>query len=210
MTFPKGSWLHRRAGNAFFVSMLILAGAGVILSLIKTVNMGNVMGGSIAFYMVATAWATVIRKPGEIGRFESVAAVSGLVIGIVATTFGVLALNGPKGLFYGYPALMYFIFAGVLLLATALDARMIARGGLVGTARTTRHLGRMCLAFFVATASFFFGQPKFVPVFLRETGLYIVAGLLALGLLLYWLIRVRVWPSIRKAWTPRGAAAATR
>ena len=78
------------------------------------------------------------------------------------------------------------------------DARMIARGGLTGTARTTRHLWRMSLSFFMATASFFFGQPRFVPIALRETALYIVAGLLPLGLMLFWLIRVRIWPSLRK------------
>jgi hypothetical protein len=203
MTFRKGSPLHRKAGNVFFVSMLILSSAGVVLSLIKTPNMGNIMGGTTAFYMVATAWATVIRKPGETGRFEIVAAFAGFAIAMAASSFGIQALNSPRGLFYGYPALMYFIFASVLLFASALDARMIARGGLTGAARTTRHLWRMSLSFFMATGSFFFGQPKFVPAVLRETGLYIAAGLLPLGLLLYWLVRVRVWPLIRKVRAPR-------
>jgi len=207
MTFRKGSPLHRKAGNVFFVSMLVLSSAGVVLSLIKTPNMGNIMGGTTAFYMVATAWATVIRKPGEIGRFEIVAALMGLTIAAGATTFGVLAENSPKGRFYGYPSLMYFIFASVALLATALDVRMIVRGGLTDVSRTTRHLWRMSLAFFMATGSFFFGQPKFVPEVLRETGLYIVAGLLPLGLLFYWLIRVRVWPLIKRAPARRVAQA---
>jgi hypothetical protein len=203
MTFSKGSWLHRRAGNAFFVSMLILSAAGVVLSLIKTVNMGNIMGGTTAFYMVATAWATVIRKPGETGRFEIAAALGGLVVTIAATSFGVLALSSPNGRFYGYPALMYFIFASVLVMATAGDARMIARGGFTGTARTTRHLTRMCLAFFMATGSFFFGQPRFLPDVIRETALRPILGLLPLGLLLLWLIRIRIWPTLRKARAPQ-------
>ena len=199
MSLRKGSPLHRKAGNVFFVCMLILSSAGVILSVIKTPNMGNIMGGTMAFYLVATAWATVIRKPGVIGRFEIAAALGGLTIAIGATTFGVLAENNPKGRFYGYPSLMYFIFASVALLATVLDVRMIVRGGLIGVARTTRHLWRMSLSFFMATGSFFFGQPKFVPAILRESGLYIVAGLLPLGLLVYWLVRVRVWPWMRKS-----------
>jgi hypothetical protein len=198
MTFHKGSPLHRKAGNLFFVSMLVLSSAGVVLSLIKTPNMGNIMGGTTAFYLVATAWATVIRKPGEIGRFEIAAALGGLTIAVGATAFGLKAVNSPKGLFYGYPPIMYFIFASVGLLATALDFRMIARGGLTGVARTTRHLWRMSLSFFMATGSFFFGQPRFVPTVLRETGLYIVAGVFPLALLVYWLIRVRVMPLFRK------------
>jgi hypothetical protein len=197
MTFRKGSSLHRKSGNVFFVSMLVLSSVGVMLSLMRTPNMGNIMGGTMAFYMVATAWATVIRKPGEIGRFELVGALLGLTIAGGATTFGVMAATSPTGRFYGYPPLMYFIFAGVAALATALDVRMIVRGGISGVPRTTRHLWRMSLAFFMATASFFFGQPKFVPGVLRETGLYIVLGLLPLALLVYWLVRIRIWPAIR-------------
>lgn len=201
MSFAKGSPMHRRAGNVFFVSMLVLSSFGVVLSLIKTPNMGNIMGGTMAFYLVVTAWATVIRQPGRTGRFELFAALGGSIIAAGASTFGVLALRDPRGLFNGYPPVMYFIFAGVALLATALDFRMIARGGLAGVARTTRHLWRMSLAFFMATGSFFFGQPTFVPEVLRETGLYIVAGLLPLGLLIYWMIRVRVWPAVQRMMT---------
>ena len=209
MTFSKGSSLHRRAGNAFFVSMIVLSVCGVILSIIRTVNMGNIMGGTTAFYMVVTAWATVIRPPGRVGRFEIAAAIMGLGVTAAASTFGVLALLDAKGRFYGYPPLMYFIFAGVILLATSLDARMIVRGGLTGTARTTRHLWRMCLAFFMATGSFFFGQPAFVPYVLKETGLYIACGLAPLALMIFWLLRLRVWPSVRKAFAVRLAQPTT-
>jgi hypothetical protein len=202
MTFRKGSPRHRKTGNVFFVSMLILSSAGVVLSLIKTPNMGNVMGGTTAFYMVATAWATVIREPGRIGRFE-IGAAAGMVIALGATTFGVLALNGPRGLFYGYPAAMYFIFAGIAFLAAALDVRMVLRGGLQGAARTTRHLWRMSLAFFMATGSFFFGQPKFVPAILKETNLYIVFVLTPLALMLFWLVRIRAWPQLQRLRPPR-------
>jgi hypothetical protein len=208
MTFRKGSPLHRRAGNAFFVSMLFLSAAGVVLALIPAPNMGTIMGGTTAFYMVATAWATVMRRPGEIGRFEIIAAFAGLTITACALSLGVLALTSPNGLFYGYPALMYFIFGGVLLFATALDAKMIARGGLTGPARTTRHLWRMCLAFFMATGSFFFGQPRFLPDIVRETALRPILGLLPLALLFFWLIRFRLVPLIRKIRAPRLAQTA--
>ena len=196
MTFRKGSPLHRKAGNVFFISMLILSSAGVVLSLIKTPNMGNILGGSTAFYLVSTAWLTVIRKPGEIGRVEMAAALGGLTIAIGALSLALMAMSSPTGRFYGYPPLMFFIFSSVATLATALDVRMIVRGGIAGVARTTRHLWRMSLSFFMATGSFFFGQPAFVPKFMHDTGLYIVAGLLPLVLLLYWLARVRVWPVI--------------
>ena len=209
VTFQKGSVAHRRSGNLFFVSILTLGVAGVILSLIKTpINMGNAMGGSVVIYMVATAWATVIRPPGKVGAAEVGLALLGLAGTITATTFGVMATNAANGRFAGYPPLLYWIFAGIAGLATLLDARMILRGGLTGAARTTRHLWRMSFAFYGATGSFFFGQPKFVPDWMKETKLFIVFGLLPLILMLYFLVKVRVWPMLkatrrRLAATPR-------
>lgn len=206
MSLPKGTRPHRLAGNVFFGSMVVLASGGIVLSLVRVPNMGNIMGGLTALYMVTTAWTTVLRPPGRTGRSEVVAALGGLVVGGGATALGVQAANSPDGLFYGYPPLMYFIFAGVLFAASALDVRMILRGGVLGLPRTVRHLTRMSLAFFMATASFFFGQPKFVPAFLRDTGLYVVAGLLPLGLMLFFLVRVRVWPAITE-WRERARRA---
>ena len=199
MALPKGSWLHRRAGNVFFVSMLILSSAGVILALIPTPNMGTVMGGTTAFYMVVTAWATVIRSPGQVGRFELGAAIAGFVIAVGAGSMGILAQISPSGRFYGYPPLMYYIFGAVLFVAASMDVRMLRLRGLTGSARTSRHLSRMSLAFFMATGSFFFGQPAFLPDIVRTTALRPILGLFPLGLLVVWMIRIRVWPSIRKA-----------
>ena len=80
------------------------------------------------------------------------------------------------------------------LLLTAFDVRMIARGGVAGAARLTRHLLRMCLAMFMATASLFLGQPKVFPMAVRHSGLLPVPVVLVVLALLYSLIRVRVWP----------------
>lgn len=198
MIFPKGSRPHRRSGNVFFVSMLIMAAAGTVISIFITPVMANVMGGSMAFYLVATAWATVIREPGQIGRFEFVAALAGLAIVAAGITFGVLASHSPKGLLHGSPAPFYFVFASAALVATAMDVRMLARGGLTGAARTSRHLCRMCLALFMATGSFFLGQARLFPAGVRESGVLKIPVLLVVGALLYWLIRVRLIPAIRR------------
>ena len=199
MRLKKGSPLHRRAGNAFFVSMVLLGPLGVVLSLLKTPNMGNIMGGTTSFYLVVTAWATVSRPAGRVGGFEIAAGLFGFVVAAGATTFGVLAMLDPKGVYHHYPPLMYFIFAGVLWLAAGMDARMIARHGVLGVARTTRHLTRMSLAFFMATGSFFFGQPGFLSPVIRDTALRPILGLFPLALLIFLLIRVRVWPRLRGA-----------
>jgi hypothetical protein len=199
MTFRKGSWPHRKSGDVFFVSMLVMSAAGLLISVFITPIAANIMGGSLAFYLSATAWLVVWRKPAQTGRLEIAAMLLGLGVAATGFGFGLLGLNSPKGTFDQFPFVGYFIFASIALLASLADFRMINRGGYTGALRLTRHLWRVSLAFFMATGSFFFGQPKFVPLILRETGLYIVAGLLPLGLL----IRVRVWPWIRKARAPQ-------
>ncbi len=203
MTFLKGSRLHRLSGNVFFISMLIMAATGVYISIFITPTMGNVMGGSMTFYLVATAWLTVWRKPGVIGRLEIALVFLGLATAIAGSTFGVLAAQSPDSRFSGYGPPLYFIFGGAALLATVLDVRMIARGGFTGSARLTRHLSRMCFAMFIATGSFFFGQAKLFPLAVRESGLLAIPALLPFGLLLFWVIRIRVLPLIKKTWTPR-------
>ncbi|MGH7694021.1 MAG: hypothetical protein ACRENH_03525, partial [Gemmatimonadaceae bacterium] len=62
---------------------------------------------------------------------------------------------------------------------------------------------RMCFAFFIATGSFFFGQAKLFPAAVRESGLLSIPALLPFALLLYWVVRIKLLPKIRKAWTPR-------
>jgi hypothetical protein len=206
MVLPKGSWGHRKSGNIFFVSMLMLSIAGVILASTKDRNVGNIMAGSVAFYMVATAWATVIRPAGTTGRAEIALAALGAAGTIAAATFGVLASSSASGAFAGYRPVMYYVFAGIGALATLLDVRMIRRGGLTGSARTTRHLWRMSIAFFMATGSFFFGQPRFVPVWMKETKLFIIAGLLPIAFMLFWLVKVKVWPRVRRAARGKGVS----
>jgi uncharacterized membrane protein len=198
MVSRKGSRLHRQAGNVFFVSMLIMAAAGTYISIFIVSALGNVMGGTMAMYLTATAWATVIRKPGKVGLFEIVAALGGLAIAVTGFTWGTVAAHSPKGLLYGYPPPLYYIFASVALLGTALDVRMIARGGVTGAARTTRHLWRMCMAMFIATGSFFLGQAKLFPLSVRESGILPIPVFLVIGAFLFFLIRVRVWPWLRK------------
>ena len=129
----------------------------------------------------------------------------GFATAIAGFTFGLQAADSPNGMLDAYPPRLYFIFASVALLGTALDMRMIARGGFTGAARTTRHLWRMCLAMFMATASFFLGQAKLFPPAVRHSGVMPLPVLLVIAVLLYSLIRVRVVPLLRKVRTLRVA-----
>ena len=79
---------------------------------------------------------------------------------------------------------------------------MLARGGVFGTKRVARHLWRMCFSFFIATGSFFIGQPQVFPAFIRKTNLLFVPGILPLGLLIFWLFRVRFIDAYKRKSVP--------
>ena len=193
LVFRKGSRPHQLVGHVFFVSMLIMGSMGATLAMTYSPNRGNVMGGGLTFYMVATAWATVRRRPGETGRLEIALALLGSAVATAGFTFGTMASLAPTNMLDKYHPPLYFIFGSVALLLVAFDARMIARGGVTGAPRLT---------------SLFLGQPKVFPMAVRHSGLLPVPVVLVVLALLYSLIRIRVWPRLRRVRATRGARAA--
>jgi hypothetical protein len=97
---------------------------------------------------------------------------------------------------------MSFFFGAILLLAIAGDIRMLARGGISGRRRITRHLWRMCYGLFIATGSFFLGQQQVFPAFLRGSMFLTVPALLPLPLLIYWFLRVRFSKAYKNQLSP--------
>ena len=57
MVFRKGSHRHRVTGNAFVISMLILATSGAYLGFMRHEILNGMMG-VLTFYLVTTAWWT--------------------------------------------------------------------------------------------------------------------------------------------------------
>ena len=86
MFFRKGSRGHVVAGRIFVISMLSMSAAGAYMAYFTKPNMGNVLGGVMTFYMVATAWATARRREGETGIFDWGALLVVLAFGAVAVT----------------------------------------------------------------------------------------------------------------------------
>jgi uncharacterized membrane protein len=190
MLFRKGSGLHGAAGTIFFVSMLSASGAGAYLAAFVHPNSGNVIGSTLTFYLVATAWVAARRRDGKSGLFDLVALLFGLAIAATAATWGFQAAkSGPRD---GYPAPFYFIFGSIALLFAVSDIRMMVRGGVFGAKRIARHLFRMCFALLFATLSFYPGQAKFFSPWIRATNLLYVPAVLLAGAMLLWLYRVSV------------------
>jgi hypothetical protein len=185
----KGSRRHGLAGNVFVTSMLGLSASGVYLALMKS-QPGNVLGGALTFYLVATAWMAARRRDGEPGLVDWGALLVASAVGAVNLTYGVEAAMSQTGLKYDYPPGPYFFLGSVALIAAAGDIRMLVRGGISGTQRIARHLWRMCFALFVASASVFLARQHLFPTLLRKTGVLFFLTFLPLILMIFWLIRV--------------------
>jgi hypothetical protein len=120
-----------------------------------------------------------------VGRAE--AALVAIPLGMTAVGLYLAVSSGGAGE-YG----PVYAFAVISALAAARDVAMLRAGGIAGVARTARHIWRMGLALFVATGSYFFGQPDFQPDWLRGSALAMILGLAPLALMAFWLVRVRI------------------
>lgn len=192
----KGAWLHRNAGNAFFISMLLMSIAGGALAVLKPAAAAfNMMISAITIYMISTSWVTVTRTERASGMFELLGLLAALAIAAAGTLLGTQAMQSPKGV-GGMPSGLFFAFAAIAAVAALADLSVIWRGGVAGAQRIARHLWRMSFAMFLATLAFFVGQgAKIFPQWIRDTNLLPVPMLIVLVLMLYWL-----WRVLRTSW----------
>jgi uncharacterized membrane protein len=191
MVLRKGGPLHRAIGSVFSLAMLTMAGVGAAVApFLPQDQLPNTVAGVLTFYLVATAWMTVRRGPGQTGRFEAVALLAPL--GVAASGAWLIWRNAVAAHPVGGPETDgAFVFAIVGALAAAADLSVILRGGVSGAARLSRHLWRMSAALLIAAGSFA-GQPRAIPHFLQGSPLVFLPALATLGLMIFWLVRVRL------------------
>lgn len=197
MSFRKGSNRHAIAGNIFVAAMMGMASAGALLAVMKA-QPGNILGGILTCYLVATAWRTARRREGAPGMFDWGALLLVAPLCVVEITLGTQAALSATGLRYDYPPGPYFFLGSIALLAVIGDVRVILRRGIAGTQRLARHLWRMCFALFIASSSVFLARQHLFPVWMRKSGLLMLLSFLPLLLMFFWLIRVRFARSARQ------------
>ena len=182
----KGGWVHARAGTGFFGSMLALGGTASILEPFRTPTPGSPLVGVVVAYFVLTSWMTARRGDGTTGWFEVAACLVALGLA-AATVWG--AVTGSSSTPVG--AGPVFAFAGLLLVGGLGDLKAILRRKLRPAQRISRHLWRMCFAFFIATGSFFIGQQDVMPQALRGSPTLLILGFAPIAVMAFWLIRLR-------------------
>ena len=69
--------------------------------------------------------------------------------------------------------------------------RHVLQRGVFGVQRITRHIWRMCVALLIAAFSFFLGQQQVFPASVRGSPLLLVPEIAVLGVMVFWLVRVR-------------------
>jgi uncharacterized membrane protein len=182
----KGGTVHRRSGLLFVYAMLVLGTTAAIL--------GNVLGGLMTVYFVATALTTV-RPVSPWTRGINVAALAVAVgLALVDIVGGVKAFNSPRGFLNGVPFPMFFFLAAVMIAAAAGDLRIMRFGLPRGGPRLARHLWRMCFALFIAAGSFFSIRARvasILPEPFTTAPMRALPILLVFGAMFYWLWRVR-------------------
>jgi hypothetical protein len=194
----KGGYVHRKAGTVFVVSTLVMATFAAYLAVAVPDQITNLFIGTFAFYLVTTAWMTVRRKEGTTGLFEKTALFVALCLFV---PFAILSFQLATGLsplfrsavpFKGPVLIAIYSFTSVLAIAAIGDAKVVLAGGISGTPRIARHLWRMCLALTLATGSAFTnGFARLLPGPYHVPLIFFFPQFLPLGLLIFWIIRVR-------------------
>jgi hypothetical protein len=193
----KGRWLHARAGTGFFGSMLVLGVTASILEPFRTPQPGSPLVGVVVSYFVLTSWVAARRRDGRTGWFEVAACM--VALGCAAATMWAGMTGGSSTPVGPGPV---FVLAGLLLVGGLGDFNAILRRKLGPAQRISRHLWRMCFAFFIATGSFFIGQQDVMPQAVRGSPILFVFGFAPLVVMAVWLVRLRFAKSIGRIHLP--------
>jgi hypothetical protein len=200
----KGGRLHRKSGVVFFWSMLAMAVSGAVLGALRG-QYFNASQGALTLYLVATGMLAVQPRFQAMRPLPLAAMLLAVLIAAYDVSLGLEALQRPRRSLDGVPAPMIFGFAAIALTSALADLRFLATANVTARSRISRHLWRMCFALWIACASFFLGQAKFIPEPLRIMPLLAFPVLVVLASMFDWIVRV----SVRgKPWISRGSGSA--
>ena len=193
LSVTKGRTLHRKSGMVFVCAMIAMCATATVGAIAKGQAV-NVMAALMTAYLVLTGLTTV-RPPSAASRRRDVGLMlMALTLGAATLVAGFVAVASPGGKIFGLPPFPFFLFGVLGLSGGAGDFRTIRSGALRGAPRLARHLWRMCMALFIAAASFFSIRARVVAIFpasLATPAARALPVLLVLAAMFYWLWRIR-------------------
>lgn len=189
LSTKKGGQIHRTAGKIFLPAMFVTyaIGAGVAPFLAEQ-QRPNFVAGILALYLLITGWRAAKRRVLSAGLEDKLGLVAALVIASAGFVFMQMASRSATGTVDGSPPEAFVVFAVAGSFAVFGELNLLFRGALSGAARIARHLWRMCVSLFLASGSFFLGQPQVFPAWFNATPLPFLFAFLPLLALLYWLV----------------------
>ena len=186
---PKGGILHRRSGQVFVVAMLGMAGSGATIAATQGETL-SVVAGLLTLYLVGSGWLSLQRDSRLTRGANPALAVLGAVVALLGYWWASDDAARTGSMNPAAARVPMLVFASVALLGVAMDLRVLWRGPLRGVPRLIRHVWRMSLAMWIATASFFLGQPRFLPEPLQPIALRLLPVGLVAAVLAWWLLRL--------------------
>ncbi len=163
-----------------------MCGTAIVLAIFRTQPL-NVVAGLLTAYLAATALTTVRPPSAAISRLDTGLMLGAFAVGIVA--IGLATGSEPRS------RIPYFMFGFLGVLGSIGDFKTLRAGRLLRAPKIARHLWRMCLALWIATASFFLGPRARVeavlPDVLVRTPLLAMPVLAVLAAMFYWLWRTK-------------------
>jgi len=186
---PKYGRAHKYLGWVFITSMLVLGTSSSYIAYTRYIPL-SFLNGLLLCYFVLTALQGIKQKPNTTSTLDKVYAVFGVVILCGFSYFSLIVLNAESGKLGGFSAAAYIAFGLVTMIAVLEDMFYLSRHGAKGKYRLLRHLWRMYMPLFMATAAFFLGQAKLFPQQIQASGILFVPVLLVMITWGYWLHRI--------------------
>ena len=186
----KGQRLHRRSGAVFLYAMVICyVIAALVAPFLDTEQRTNFVAAILALYLLLTGREAANRRTFVAGTKEKVGLIVATAITFMGGYFIWLAQHSPTGTVDGAPPQAFILFVVAGSLALIGELRVLIAGQLSNSARIARHLWRMCMSFFIASGSLFFGQAAFFPDWFSTSLLPLLFGFFPLLIVLIGLIQ---------------------
>lgn len=186
----KGRRLHRLSGQTFFVAMFVsYLIAASVAPFLDSGTRPNTIAGILALYLLLSGVSAAQRRPFKASHKERFGILVAFFVTFMGVWFAIEGLINATGSVDGTPPQAFLIFIITGSFALYGELRVLKHGQLSNVERIKRHLWRMGASFFIASASFFMGQPQVFPARFNETLLPDILSFAPIIFMIYFLMR---------------------
>ena len=166
----KGSAIHLRGGKVFLINMTFMCLSGALLSILGGITI-SLLVSIFTLYLVSTAWRASVRFKQTTGWLDVAGFTVTTALSVSFFYHGHLAQISPTGTIDDIPigATPYYVFAFISLFSAFRDLSFILQTKRTRKQAQPSHIWRISLALFIATSSFFTGNPQVFPDWFNQS-----------------------------------------